>query len=121
MSWLAWGKYGKTIIELVEGDEAGDQTSSRQLASVIQDYQDWRYGKLDPNQLRSKFDYNHLSLLRFGLDLGIEALTQEELADCFDEYCTCGEQHDAENLRKLRSRLLELIERLLARQLPQKP
>ncbi len=64
LGWLAWSKHGKTIIEFVEGDKAGDERSSRQLASVTKDYQDWRYGKLDPNRLRSKFDYHHLSMLR---------------------------------------------------------
>jgi hypothetical protein len=119
LCWLAWSKYGKTIMELVEGDKAGDEKSSRRLASVTKDYQDWRYGKLDPNQLRSKFDYNHLTVLRCGLSLGIETLTQEELADCFDEVCTCGETHDAENLRKLRTRVIEMMEMLTRRSLPQ--
>ena len=49
LGWLAWSKYGKTIMELVEGDKAGDEKSSRRLASVVKDYQDWRYGRLDPN------------------------------------------------------------------------
>ena len=115
LTWLAWNKYGKALIELVEGDQAGDEKSSRQQASVTKDYQDWRYGKLDPNQMRFKFDHEHLSLLRYGLDLGIERLTQEELADCFDEFCACGKAHDAENLRKLRTRLIEMMERLTER------
>jgi hypothetical protein len=115
LCWLAWSKYGKTIMELVEGDEAGDEKSSKQLAGVTKDYQDWRYGKLDPNQLRSKFDYHHLETMRMCLDLGIENLTQEELADCFDETCTCGGTHDAENLRKLRTRIIKLMEKLTVR------
>jgi len=101
-------------MELVAGDKAGHEKSSKQLASVTKDYNDWRYGKLDPNVLRSKFDYNHLTLMRCGLDLGIETLTQEELADCFDEVCTCGGEHDGENLRKLRTRTIEMMERLRA-------
>jgi hypothetical protein len=121
LGWLAWSKYGRTILELVEGDKAGDEKSSRRLASVTKNYQDWRYGKLDPNQLRSKFDYHHLSTMRMCLDLGIEALTQEELADCFDEVCTCGETHDAENLRKLRTRIIAMMKRLTACSLPQSP
>lgn len=121
LCWLAWSKHGKTIMELVEGDKAGDEKSSRQLASVTKDYQDWRYGKLDPNRLRSKFDYHHLSTMRMSLDLGIETLTQDELADCFDELCTCGRTHDAENLRKLRTRVIEMMERLTARSLLQSP
>jgi hypothetical protein len=115
LCWLAWSKYGKTIMELVEGDEAGDQDSSKHLASVIEAYQDWRYGKLGPNQLRSKFDFHHLSTMRMCLDLGIEKLTQEELADCFDETCACGGTHDAENLRKLRTRITDMMEKLTVR------
>ncbi len=88
---------------------------------MVKDYQDWRYGRLDSNRLRSKFDYHHLSTMRMCLDLGIEALTQEELADCFDEVCTCGETHDAENLRKLRTRIIEMMKRLTARSLPKSP
>ncbi len=121
LSWLAWSKYGKTIIELVEEDKAGHEKSSKQLASVTKEYQDWRYGKLDPNQLRSKFDYHHLSMMRMCLDLGIETLTQEELADCFDEICTCGGTHDPESLRKVRARIIEMMERLTARLPPLKP
>lgn len=112
LCWLAWSKYGKTIMELVAGDKAGDEKSTKQLASVTKDYNDWRYGKLDPNKLRSKFDYNHLTVMRCSLDLGIESLTQEELADCFDEVCTCGGTHDGENLRKLRTRITEMMNRL---------
>ena len=121
LGWLAWSKHGKTIVELIEGDQAGDEQSSRQLASVTKDYQDWRYGKLDPNRLRSKYDYHHLSTLRMGLDLGIETLTQEELADCFDEVCTCGATHDPENLRKLRTRVITMMEGLTARLRPRTP
>jgi len=118
LCWLAWNKYGKTIMELVEGDKAGHEKSTKQLASVTKDYNDWRYGKLDPNKLRSKFDYNHLTLMRCSLGLGIETLTQDELADCFDEICTCGETHDGEKLRKLRTRTIAMIERLQRVSLP---
>lgn len=112
LCWLAWSRYGKTIQELIAGDRSGHEKSSKQLASVTKDYNDWRYGKLDPNKLSSKFDYNHLAVMRCGLDLGIETLTQEELTDCFDEICTCGKEHDGEKLRKLRTRTIEMIRRL---------
>lgn len=112
LCWLAWSRYGKTIQELVAGDKAGHEKSSKQLASVTKDYNDWRYGKLDPNKLRSKFDYNHLTVMRCGLDLGMETLNEEDLANCFDETCTCGATHDGEKLRKLRARTTKMIKRL---------
>lgn len=89
----------------------GHEKSSKQLASVTKDNNDWRYGKLDPNKLRSKFDYNRLTLMRCGLDLGVAKLTEEELADCFDEICMCGKAHDGEKLRKLRTRTIEMVRR----------
>jgi hypothetical protein len=112
LCWLAWSRYGKAIQELVAGDKAGHEKSSKQLASVTKDYNDWRYGKLDPNKLRSKFDYDHLTVMRCGLDLGIEKLNEEELAACFEETCPCGKEHDGEKLRKLRTRTIEMIKRL---------
>jgi hypothetical protein len=121
LGWLPWSTCGKTILELVERDKAGDEKSSRRLASVVKDYQDWRYGKLDPNRLRSKFNYHHLSTMRMWLDLGVEALTLEELADCSDEVCACGGAHDAENPRKLRTRIIRMMKRLTARLLLRSP
>ena len=59
----------------------------------------------------SKFDYNRLTLMRCGLDLGVAKLTEEELADCFDEICMCGKAHDGEKLRKLRTRTIEMVRR----------
>lgn len=112
LGWLAWNRFGRPIVEIVEGDAAGDEASSRQLASITKDYQAWRYGKLDPNMMRFKFDEQHNMLLRVGLDLGLESLSEEELADCFDALCKCGKRHTPDNLRKLRTRLLKTVERL---------
>jgi hypothetical protein len=115
MGWLAWNKFGKSIVELVDGDDAGDEQSSRQLARVVDDYQAWRYGRLDPNKMRFKFDIQHIARMSAGLDLGLEALSPEELAECFDALCPCGKPHDPDNLRKLRTRVMKTMERLTRR------
>jgi hypothetical protein len=112
LGWLAFNKFGKSIVELMEGNAVGDEKSSRQLASVTKGYQDWRYRKLDLNKMRSKFDRQHILLIRVGLGLGIESLSQEELADCFDALCRCGGSHDPENLRKLKTRVIEILDKL---------
>jgi hypothetical protein len=114
LGWLARNKYGKSIFELMAGDHAGDEKSSKQLVSLMQEYQRWRYGKLDPHELRFKCDYRHTSFMLMGLDLGITSLSPGELADCFDalSVCDCGDAHDGENLSKLRKRLTKDIERL---------
>lgn len=43
----------------------------------------------------------------------MKALSGEELADCFDEVCACGRSHDADALKKQRSRVLKDLETTL--------
>jgi hypothetical protein len=55
------------------------------------------------------------SVVRVGRDLGIDSLTQAEVADCFDAFCLCEEPRDALNLRELRIRLIGMTKRLTAK------
>ena len=74
------------------------------------DFQKWRYGKLNADELKTKHDREHRNLIMMGLDFGIENLTEEELADFANEECPCGsKEHSPENLRKLRSRILAVL------------
>jgi hypothetical protein len=113
VGWLAFNKFGKSIVELTEGDAAGDEKSSRQLLSVQKAFQDSRYGKLDVNKLRFKFDSHHILIMQAGLELGLRDLSPDELADCYDELCNCGKTHDPENIRKLRTRVINMMDRLV--------
>ena len=113
MGWLAFNKYGKSIVELVQGDAAGDERSSRQLLSVQKAYQDWRYGELDVNKMHFKFDSHHILIMQTGLELGFRVLSSSELADCYDEMCNCGKSRDPENINKLRTRVLKIMGRLV--------
>jgi hypothetical protein len=113
LGWLAFNKFGKSIGELMEGDATGDEKSSRQLMSVQKAYQDWRYGKLDVNKMRSKFDSHHILVMQAGLELGLRDLSADELADCYDEMCNCGKPHDPENTNKLRTRVIKIMDRLV--------
>jgi hypothetical protein len=55
-----------------------------------------------------------------GLDFGLDILTANELADCFDALCTCGaKQHDPENLRKLRTRILQSLKNFTSKTAPE--
>jgi len=113
MGWLAFNKFGKSIVELVQGDAAADEKSSRQLLSVQKAYQDWRYGKLDVNKMRFKLDSHHYQIMQAGLELGFRDFSPAELADCYDEMCNCGKSHDPENTNKLRTRVLKIMDRLV--------
>ncbi|PYV67590.1 MAG: hypothetical protein DMG97_14960 [Acidobacteria bacterium] len=93
----------------------GNWQASKQILSVLSDYERWKFGKLDPNDMRFKMDRPRCNLMAFGLDFGLEKLTADELVNCFDSLCTCEKEHDPENLRKLRDRILKCIERLDAK------
>jgi len=110
MLWrLSWYRYGKTIKQLMEESEAGSERAGKQFLSVLRDYERWRFGKLDVEKQKLKFDVQHSVLMMAGLDLGLDKLNPEELADCFDALCACGKAHLPENLRKLRTRLMKAL------------
>src|SRR5437899_6026468 len=51
--WLAWTKCGQTLEHLVQEDRAANEKSSRQLQNVRADFQKWRYGKLNAEELKT--------------------------------------------------------------------
>jgi len=121
LAWLSWYKYGKTWRQLQHERNQGSWKASQRILSVLGDYEKWRFGKLDPNLMRFKMDRSHFNLMAFGLDCGLDHCVPDELADCFDELCGCGRDHDPEGLRKLRTRMLKALDRLDAKTEALKP
>jgi len=116
LSWLSWHKYRKTWRQLQYERNRGSWRASQQILAVLRDYEKWKFNKLDPNAMRFKADRLHFNLMAFGLEFGLDKLTLNELADCFDALCACGkEPHDPDNLRKLRKSILKSLERLDAK------
>ena len=99
LAWFAWNRYGKTFKQLLEEDRSGMRQSSMRVLAVNRDYQRWRYAELDPEKAKFKLDREHQVLIQYGLSFGIEALSAEALADCFDALCPCDKPHFPENLR----------------------
>jgi hypothetical protein len=52
-------------------------------------------------------------IMQAGLELGLRDLSPDELADCYDELCNCGKTHDPENMKKLRTRVIKIMDRLV--------
>ena len=92
----------------VEKEKEGDLKAHKQVVRANDEF--WRmingYGPVAP----FKVDQAHTDLLELGLHLGLKMLSAEELADCFDEVCACGRTHDADALKKQRSRVLKDLE-----------
>jgi hypothetical protein len=94
-----------------EKEKEGDLKAHKQLARANDEF--WRlingHGPVAP----FKVDQAHTDLLELGLHLGLRVLSAEELADCFDEVCACGRSHDADALKKQRSRVIKDLEMAL--------
>ena len=115
LSWLSWYKFGKTWRQVLHERSAGSWKASQQMVAIIRDFERWKFGKLDPNQMHFKIDRIHFNLMAFGLDFGLDQLTSDELAECFDALCSCGKRHEPENLRKLRGRIFKSLAKLDAK------
>lgn len=107
LRFVCWFRYRKNINQLTREYEAGDPKAVRQVNELRLELDLWSIGEIDPNRLRFKTDMDHFTLITGGLDLGLEKLTGEELADFFDEFCPCGKEHTVESLTKLRARIIK--------------
>jgi hypothetical protein len=112
---LVFLKYGVTFRELVTQLE-GNPRAHRKWLRVHEDYYRLRSGKRSLDNLQLRFNLTHFQVIERGLAFGLKKLNQWELADCFDEVCPCGsQQHSAEYLGKLRTRITKALKSLRQR------
>jgi hypothetical protein len=109
---LYWKRFGEPLWIALQKSESGDLEALRRVNRVAEDHERLRFGK-GPIKA-AKGDPDHAALLEFGLDLGLSILVPEELADCFDALCPCGKVHDADALKKQRSRKQKAIQKAIS-------
>jgi hypothetical protein len=99
---LHWMRFREPFSIALHKEQAGDMVALRRIQRAIEDHERLRFGK---GPIKApKTDLDHDALFVIGLDLGLNELTDEELADCFDAVCPCGKSHDADALDKQRDR-----------------
>jgi hypothetical protein len=103
-------KYQKTIPELLQREKRGDRSAGRQVVETEDVYNRWMHDQLPVGGVRFKTNARHNLLMLYGLTGGLERLTTRELTDFFDQFCPCGETHTLEVLRRLRRKLLKVLE-----------
>jgi hypothetical protein len=106
---LYWKRFNEPLWIALQKADVGDLDALRRVHRVTEDYERVRFGK--GSIKTAKGDPDHAALLELGLDLGLSAVTPEELADCFDAVCPCGKVHDADALKKQRSRKQKSIQK----------
>ncbi len=107
LEWLCWNRYRKPLWQIALEDAAGDREASKRIERIIADGNRLRYGE---GIASFKSHLDHSALLHMGFPLGLDKLTAEELADCFEAVCPCEIEHTADGLKKQRKRLLADIE-----------
>jgi hypothetical protein len=104
MEWLHSERHGEPLENTLNDVNAGSLSALHKLQRTQEDLfrMEHEQGPL------KEFQGNlcHRDLLELGFCFGMERLTSEELADCFEEYCPCGKDHDADALKKQRARLI---------------
>jgi hypothetical protein len=105
---LYWKRFREPLWIALQKTEAGDIDALRRVHRVAEDYERIRFGK-GPIKA-AKGDADHAALFDIGLDIGLNLMTPEELADCFDAVCPCGKVHDPDALKKQRSRKLKVLQ-----------
>jgi hypothetical protein len=104
-------KYHSTLPELEWREMRGDKNAGRKVVETADLYNRWMHEQLPRGGVRFKTNVRHNMLMFFGLAGGLDRLTSQELADFFDQFCPCGETHTVEVLRRLRHKLLKVVER----------
>ena len=109
-SMISLLKYHATVPELHWREMQGDKDAGRQVVETADVYNRWMHEQLPAGGVRFKTNARHNILMLYGLAGGLERLTSQELADFFDKFCPCGETHTVEVLRRLRRKLLKVLE-----------
>jgi hypothetical protein len=110
---LVFLKYGITFRELIHQiDIEKSPGAQRKLTAVHRDF--WRLQSgIRFEDLKLKFSYKHYQIVIDGFDFGLNSLTLDELADCLDEICPCGQKHSPEYFKKLRTRIRQACNRFV--------
>jgi hypothetical protein len=103
MEFVSEQRFGRPLYQLVAEDRKGVKESSEKMQRIMQDGHKLRYGETI-EATKGKID--HRIMFSFGLALGLDNLSCEELASFFDEFCpTCQKEHDPDSLCRQRDNL----------------
>ena len=104
-------KYQATVPDLRTREMRGDRSAGLKVVETADIYNRWMHEQLPRGGVRFKTNACHNLLMLFGLAGGLDRLSSRELADFFDKFCSCGQTHTLEVLRRLRWKLVAAIER----------
>lgn len=101
--YIHFHRHGESLRFTAADETSGDLDAHDKIARTERDLFQIIHGKgpIKPFQENP----SHRQLLQIVIAFEKEPLTADELAECFDHFCACGKDHDADGLRKMRQRL----------------
>jgi hypothetical protein len=106
--YMHWGRHGESLKKTADSVGEGDLNALRKLHRTEEDYLRV-VAKKGPIK-RFQGDAIHQQLLELMLCFEKEPMTEEERADCADDYCACGQTHDPDALDKQYRRLKKKLQ-----------
>lgn len=106
--YMHWERHGESLGKTEHSISEGDVDALRRVHRTHEDF--FRVTAKKGPIKNFQGDTVHRQLLELLLCFEREPLTKEERADCFDEYCACGEVHDPGALDKQYRRLKKQLQ-----------
>lgn len=102
LEYLHFHRHGESLRVTQTKDANGDLDAYDKIVRTGKDVRILSFGKGPIKPFQE--DTVHRQLMQLVICYECERLTADELAQCFDKHCACGEPHDADALRKMRNR-----------------
>jgi len=107
LDWYFFKRFRSPRWVAVEKEKKGDLEAHNQITRATDEF--WLLLNGHGPVPAFKADQVHSDLLELGLHNGLDKLSVEELANCFEELCPCGKEHSGDALTKQRGRIEEHI------------
>jgi hypothetical protein len=105
---MHWLRFREPLLATHRRYQAGRLEASEKIHRTTLDYDRLQLGGKPLR--RFKTNYDHDVIFSSGWGHGLENLWEEELAECFQEFCPCGrDEHDGHALRMQRDRMFRAL------------
>jgi hypothetical protein len=115
--YMHWERHGESLRKTSQAVDGGDIPALRRLHRTDEDRLRVFAGKGPIKKYQG--DAVHRQFLELVLCFEVSALTEEERADCADDFCACGKSHDPDALGKQFRRLKKQLQTSASPETPQ--
>jgi hypothetical protein len=105
---MHWLRFREPLLVTTRRYQAGSLEASQKIHRTSLDYDRWRLGGKPAQNFKTNYDHDVIFSSAWGH--GLENLGEEDLAECFNEFCPCGQvEHDGHALRMQRDRMFRAL------------